>query len=141
MTLKSKIVRSMAALLMLSQGASLVASCGFPCRMNAQEKLNCVVSCMASLQQDRAQYPTGIIHSRALGCGHLDITAPATLAIQQVQGPSRLLGFPVPAVALPQQSLALASFLISHNKAGPSLAALSQALLPIPPQNAPPVLA
>ena len=129
------------AVLVLAQGTKLVASCAVPCRMSADAKLRCVMAGLSERRCALTQVSRDAAGLYSASCGHLDLVAPRSMLFS---AKFELSGLSFHKVALlgflqgggPEQGLLGVSF----TRAGPPSAKSCQALLPQPPQNAPPVL-
>lgn len=132
-----QILKPFLALMIFLQGTSLVATCAVPCHMKAAEKLHCVVGSLLSCQQESHGRS---IASYAMACGHLEWKSP----VSAVAVPRAELQAPLGAVirpALPSLDAAAQPLKAHFMRAGPAGPGSVQALLAVPPQNAPPVLA
>jgi hypothetical protein len=136
----SFILKPLLALSLLLQGTSLTASCAMPCRMNAADRLHCVVASLLKSRQARANGAQAALRPRAMACGSLHLQAP----VSGVAAPGPQIQAPLLSYSLPEPSLgglapAQAAF-IAFMRAGPSGPAANSAFPAVPPQNAPPSL-
>jgi hypothetical protein len=136
----SKFLNLALAAVLLTQSVSLIAACAAPCRMNVKLKVRCVVADVLERFQD-LQTTKGVPLLTAQVCGSLTVEGPAqALAMPKIQ----LL--PVDIAHLLSAQVFVAAFISSPLRFQDKPYALFspsrpvQALSPVPPQNAPPVL-
>ena len=139
---KSKqILRSFLALLMLLQGASLVATCAVPCHMSDAAMLRCVLSGLSDCDRAQPQDKAAALRPGKMACGSIGLKSP----LASISGEKPLLrpayGPAIAARGSASQAFSSSLKPLNFNRAGPLAAGPSQALLAVPPQNAPPVLA
>jgi hypothetical protein len=128
------------AALALFQGSSLVASCSVPCGMTGAAKLHCVVASILEHERTLACEKKGAVRSASSLCGSLDWRSQSLLSVQAIRlSPITFCSL----VQIAPSGLFLddhRSESIYFTRAGPPQSSGTQALLAVPPQNAPPVL-
>jgi hypothetical protein len=133
-------LKAFVALTLMLQGASLSASCAVECRMSAAQKLRCVMGSLLEHAQALAHERAGVIEAQG-ACGHLEFRAQAPAVVVAKVG---LSGFPSAKLFSLAAPISLASAVLPDfnpdTRAGPIGPKPAQALLAVPPQNAPPVL-
>jgi hypothetical protein len=136
----SKFLNLALAALLLTQSAGLAVACAVPCAMRASLKLRCVV---AELEGRRTtlQAAKGAPVLAAQPCGSLSLKGPQQ-ALQPAKADLGLQGL----ASLPGAEFTPVVFVPKifdskqRQRAGPRSGLAAQASLPVPPQNAPPVL-
>ena len=136
----SKFLNFALAALLLTQSVSLVAACAVPCRMNGGLKIRCVVASVLERSRD-LKAAQGAPFLTAAACGSLRLQAQApVLAMTKIQLASADVAH------LLSDQIYVAVFVPSPLRFQDKRYALMspscpvQALSPVPPQNAPPVL-
>lgn len=132
-------LKALLAVSLLFQGATLAATCVVPCHMADAAKLRCVMGSMAEHEQASSGAQSVPVLSQG-ACGHLEfrdqLPAISVAKVKLAKVPSEQIFTFVPSMGSASKAVLEAI----NTRAGPLEPDSGQALLAVPPQNAPPVL-